>query len=47
MFEVATDDVRLGGAIVDVDSANGRAIAIRRIMVSDRELDADASTNTP
>lgn len=31
-FELATDDVRLGGAIVDVDE-NGRATAIRRVMV--------------
>lgn len=31
-FEVATDDVRLAGAIVDVDDATGKATAIRRVM---------------
>jgi metallophosphoesterase (TIGR00282 family) len=34
-FEVATGDPRLAGAIVDVDSASGRATAIRRLMVQD------------
>jgi metallophosphoesterase (TIGR00282 family) len=32
-FEVATGDVRLGGAVVDVDTATGRATGIRRLMV--------------
>jgi metallophosphoesterase (TIGR00282 family) len=32
-FEVATGDVRLNGAIVDVDAETGRATAIRRISV--------------
>ncbi len=32
-FEVAGDDVRLNGSIVDVDPATGRATAIRRIAV--------------
>jgi hypothetical protein len=32
-FEVATGDVRLNGAIVDVDAETGRATAIRRICV--------------
>lgn len=36
-FDVATGDVRLGGAIVDVDSATGRATAIQRIMVPETE----------
>jgi metallophosphoesterase (TIGR00282 family) len=31
-FDVATDDVRLAGAIVDVDPATGKARAIRRVM---------------
>jgi calcineurin-like phosphoesterase len=39
-FEVATGDVRLGGAIVDVDGATGRATAIRRIMVTEAEVAA-------
>jgi metallophosphoesterase (TIGR00282 family) len=30
-FEVATDDVRLGGAFIDVDPATGRATAIERV----------------
>jgi metallophosphoesterase (TIGR00282 family) len=32
-FDVATDDVRLGGAIVDVDAATGRATGIERVVV--------------
>jgi 2',3'-cyclic-nucleotide 2'-phosphodiesterase len=39
-FEVATGDVRLGGAIVDVDGATGRATAIRRIVVTEAEVAA-------
>ena len=31
-FDVATGDVRIGGAIVDVDATTGRATAIRRAM---------------
>jgi metallophosphoesterase (TIGR00282 family) len=37
-FDVATGDVRLGGAIVDVDGATGRATAIRRVMVTEAEV---------
>lgn len=37
-FEVAEGDVRLNGAIVDVDPATGRALAIRRIMVDEARL---------
>ena len=37
-FDVATGDVRLGGAIVDVDGATGRATAIRRIMVTEADV---------
>jgi metallophosphoesterase (TIGR00282 family) len=32
-FEVATDDVRLGGALLDVDTATGRATHIERVMI--------------
>jgi calcineurin-like phosphoesterase len=32
-FDVATDDVRLGGALIDVDSATGKATHIERVMV--------------
>src|SRR6478672_4977017 len=37
-FDVATGDVRLGGAIVDVDGATGKATAIRRIMVTEADV---------
>lgn len=37
-FDVATDDVRLNGSIVDVDAATGRALAIRRLRVRQEEL---------
>ena len=33
-FDVATDDVRLGGVIVDVDPTTGKATAIKRVMTS-------------
>jgi 2',3'-cyclic-nucleotide 2'-phosphodiesterase len=39
-FDVATDDVRLGGAIVDIDEATGRAQAIRRIQIDEKQLAA-------
>ena len=39
-FEVATGDPRLGGAIVDVDVATGRATAIRRLMLDEKGLEA-------
>ena len=38
LFEVATGDPRLAGAIVDVDSATGRATAIRRVMLDEAGL---------
>jgi metallophosphoesterase (TIGR00282 family) len=37
MFDIATGDPRLAGAIVDVDSATGRALEIRRVMVRGAE----------
>lgn len=37
-FDVATGDLRLGGALVDVDPATGRAHAIRRLMVNEARL---------
>lgn len=39
-FQVATDDVRLCGTLVDVDPETGRATAIRRLTVRDVEVDA-------
>jgi metallophosphoesterase (TIGR00282 family) len=40
MFEVATGDPRLGGAIVDIDAGTGKATAIRRIMLNEADLAA-------
>ena len=37
-FDVAEGDVRLAGAIVDIDAPTGRATAIRRVMVREAEL---------
>jgi calcineurin-like phosphoesterase len=37
-FEVATGDPRFGGAIIDIDSATGRANSIRRLMISEQDL---------
>ncbi len=37
-FDVATGDPRLGGAVVDVDPATGRATAIRRLMFGEADL---------
>jgi metallophosphoesterase (TIGR00282 family) len=37
-FDVAEGDVRLAGAIVEIDSATGRAAAIRRVMVDETTL---------
>jgi 2',3'-cyclic-nucleotide 2'-phosphodiesterase len=34
-FDVADGDVRLGGAIVEVDAATGKATAIRRVMIDE------------
>ena len=35
-FDVATGDVRLAGAIVDVDASTGQASAIRRVMLDEK-----------
>jgi 2',3'-cyclic-nucleotide 2'-phosphodiesterase len=37
-FEVAKRDVRLAGAIIDVDEATGKARGIERLLVKDAEL---------
>jgi 2',3'-cyclic-nucleotide 2'-phosphodiesterase len=39
-FDVATEDVRLCGSIVDVDAETGRATAIERLCVREAELPA-------
>lgn len=37
-FDIATDDVRLAGAVVEIDPATGRAATIRRVMWRAEEL---------
>ena len=39
-FEVASDDVRIHGTIVDVDPTTGKATAIRRICVDETRADS-------
>jgi 2',3'-cyclic-nucleotide 2'-phosphodiesterase len=39
-FDVATDDPRLGGAIVEIEPLTGRATAIRRVMLDEKGLAA-------
>jgi 2',3'-cyclic-nucleotide 2'-phosphodiesterase len=50
-FEVATGDVRLCGALAEVDDATGRALSIERIEVqgenADQAYDADDKNPTP
>jgi hypothetical protein len=46
-FEVASDDVRLLGTIVDVEPESGRATAIRRICVTEEEAERLASLGEP
>jgi calcineurin-like phosphoesterase len=36
-FDVARDDVRLGGTLVDIDPETARATAIRRICVTEED----------
>jgi metallophosphoesterase (TIGR00282 family) len=45
-FEVATDDVRLGGAFVDVDPATGRATHIERVMLSAADFPTAAAQSS-
>jgi len=37
-FDVADGDVRMGGAIVDIDVQTGRATAIRRVMIRESDI---------
>ncbi len=49
-WNVATGDVRMGGAIVDIDSNTGRATAIRRMAVTEADVaiwEREASPNVP
>ena len=43
-FEVATGDSRLGGAIVDIDAATGKATSIRRLMLDEAGLAKSKTT---
>jgi calcineurin-like phosphoesterase len=38
-FEVASGDVQLHGTLVDIDETTGKAMAIRRIVVREADLD--------
>jgi metallophosphoesterase (TIGR00282 family) len=38
LFEVATGDPRLAGAIVDLDATTGRATGIRRVMIDENHV---------
>jgi metallophosphoesterase (TIGR00282 family) len=44
-FDVATDDPRLAGALVDLEPATGRATAIRRVMLGEAALAALEQTS--
>jgi hypothetical protein len=37
-IDVATEDPRLGGAVVDIDPATGQATGIRRLMLDEKGL---------
>ncbi|MBU6175965.1 MAG: YmdB family metallophosphoesterase [Planctomycetes bacterium] len=45
-FDVAENDVRLVGAIIEVDKETGRAVSIRRLMLDEREIAQLASVPT-
>lgn len=49
-FEVASGDPRIGGAVVDIDPATCRALAIRRIMIDEKavaDLQAERASLAP
>jgi 2',3'-cyclic-nucleotide 2'-phosphodiesterase len=48
-FDVATGDVRMCGAIAEIDEQTGRAISIERVEIADGNADAayDADDKTP
>jgi metallophosphoesterase (TIGR00282 family) len=46
-FDVATGDPRLGGAVVELDGATGRATAIRRVMLDEAGLARLPPSPTP
>jgi len=46
-FDVATGDVRLNGAIVDIDEQTGRATAIKRLSIDQARADQLAKNSQP
>ena len=44
-FDVASGDVRINGTLVDVDPETGRAFAVRRLCVTEREAESLAPVN--
>ncbi len=46
-FDVATGDPRLGGAIIDIEAASGRATGIRRLMLDEAGLKRLAQAHSP
>jgi calcineurin-like phosphoesterase len=48
-FDVATSDVRLCGAIAEIDEATGRAVSIERVEVAGENADSpyDADDKAP
>jgi metallophosphoesterase (TIGR00282 family) len=46
-FDVAEGDVRLGGAIVEIDAASGRATAIRRVMIHESHTTPQGESARP
>ena len=46
-FEVAKRDVRLAGALVDIDEATGKARAIERLLVPDTQAEGLAAVLRP
>jgi metallophosphoesterase (TIGR00282 family) len=46
-FDVGTSDVRLGGAVVELDADTGRATNIRRVMIDEPTLAALTSVPLP
>lgn len=46
-FDVATEDARMGGALVEIDATTGQAATIRRVMVDEKALESMLQAPTP
>lgn len=44
-FQVAKEDVRINGALVDIDPETGKAVAIKRFVLTQEEADRFSQTN--